>query len=90
MSKGDADDPKGLIFEAFRIEGISAEQCRVIFLDWALSLPDANESGPALERLVRKYAPDHENHPMLHVIREGMGETATPRRRGGWRARRPA
>jgi len=34
--KGDARDPRGLIREAYKIDGITASQCRSIFLDWAL------------------------------------------------------
>ena len=46
--KGDPRlDPKGLIREAYRIEGITAAQCRSIFLDWALSLPDTTAPGAA-------------------------------------------
>ena len=37
--KGDEFDPKGLIFEAYRIDGITKSECRTIFLDWALSIP---------------------------------------------------
>ena len=43
-------DPKGLIREAYRIEGITLGECRSIFLDWALSLPDGVEPrGPIKE-----------------------------------------
>ena len=35
----DPNDHKGLILEAYRIEGITLPECRSIFLDWALSLP---------------------------------------------------
>ena len=38
--KGDHNDPKALIRESFNIEGITIEECRSIFLDWALSLPN--------------------------------------------------
>ena len=31
-------DPRGVIFEAYRIEGITGPDCRSIFLDWALGL----------------------------------------------------
>ena len=35
--KGNLDiDPRGMIFESYNIEGISIEECRTIFLDWAL------------------------------------------------------
>ncbi|CUH39595.1 hypothetical protein JSE7799_02322 [Jannaschia seosinensis] len=78
-----ADDPKGLIAEAYRIEGISEAECRSIFLDWALSLPsDASEVIP---KLLEHRPPDH---PMSRVLREGMGEPARRGRRGGWQGRR--
>ena len=38
MTKGDLNDPKGLIYESYRIPDISPPECRSIFLDWALSL----------------------------------------------------
>jgi hypothetical protein len=38
MDLGQAD-PKGLIRESYRIEGITAGECRSILVDWALSLP---------------------------------------------------
>ena len=37
MAKGDALDRKGLIEEAYKVDGITAAECRSIFLDWALS-----------------------------------------------------
>ena len=39
MKKGDENDPKGLISEAYNIDGITAGECRSIFLDWALAFP---------------------------------------------------
>ena len=47
---GEADDPKGLIREAYRIDGIGAGECRSIFMDWALSIDGAAQ--PALRRLL--------------------------------------
>ena len=86
--KGDVDvDPKGLIFEAYRIENITAAECRSIFLDWALGLPDAQETGAALRTLIARYGVDAPDHPMSVVLRDGLTSVATPRRRGGWRSR---
>lgn len=92
MSKsGDANDPKGLIFEAYRIKGITKPDCRTIFLDWALSLPVERAPDQALAALLAFYSAEHPEHPMTEVMREGRQSIATPRRRGGWRARnRPA
>ncbi|WP_299736858.1 hypothetical protein [uncultured Roseobacter sp.] len=85
--KGDENDPKGLILEAYRIDGISKSECRTVFLDWALSLPDGQDTGRVLKVLVRQYGADHPDHPMTEVMTEGLASMATPRRRGGWRSR---
>ncbi|TRD18891.1 hypothetical protein [Palleronia caenipelagi] len=86
--KGDTADPKGLIFEAFRIDGISEAECRSVFLDWALSLGADVSANEAIELLLARYSDEHMDHPMLKVLREGMGRAEAPRRRGGGRARR--
>jgi len=85
--KGDALDPKGLFEDAYKIEGIDASQCRSIFLDWALSLPNEQDTNAALKTLVGRYGPDNPNHPMTAVMNEGLQSMAQPRRRGGWRSR---
>ncbi|MCA0870328.1 hypothetical protein LCL97_05805 [Seohaeicola saemankumensis] len=82
-----AEDPKGLIMEAYRIDGITPEECRSIFLDWALSLPDEMSPHSALEILIRTYATGAEGHPMTGVMREGLTKLSAPRRRGGWKTR---
>ena len=85
--KGDAIDPKALIREAYRIDGISESDCRTIFLDWALSLPGGTDQHAALAALVARHADSAPDHPMSKVLREGMERMENPRRRGGWRAR---
>lgn len=80
-------DSKGLIREAYRIEGITEGECRSIFLDWALSLPAEAEPRSAIEALLARHAPAPEGHPMTKVLREGLAEGLTPRRRGGARSR---
>ena len=85
--KGDATDPKGLIYEAYRISGISAEECRSIFLDWALSLPPEQDQRAALKQLHDTYSSEFPEHPMSEVMRQGLASMAAPRRRGGWRSR---
>ena len=80
-------DPKGLIYESYRIEGITAAECRTIFLDWALSLPDGTSTGQALRALLARYEAQNPGHPMNAVIKEGLGGMAAPRRRGGARGR---
>ncbi len=87
MGKGNADDPKGLIFEAYRIDGIQKSECRSIFLDWALSLPIEEDTGTVLRRLLGQYGAQHPDHPMTEVLSEGLTTMTAPRRRGGWRSR---
>lgn len=86
MAKGDATDPKGLIEEAYKIDGITASECRSIFLDWALSYEGAAASG--IEALLARHG-DSSDHPMTMTLRAGLAAPATPKRRGGRRARVP-
>ncbi|WP_420002552.1 hypothetical protein [Arenibacterium sp. LLYu02] len=81
------EDPKGLIRESYRIEGIEASQCRSIFLDWALSVPVEQDTSVLLERLLATYGTAQPDHPMTQVLRDGLAGSAKPRRRGGWRSR---
>ena len=80
---GQPADPRGLIFEAYRME-IGPEDCRTIFLDWALGGGGADE----ISALLAHYAADQPDHPMTAVLRAGLGDVGPPRRRGGARGRR--
>jgi len=84
--KGDHNDPKALIRESFNIEGIKIEECRSIFLDWALSLPNDADAGKIIPLLIEQYG-DKQEHPMLVTLREGMIKTVSPIRRGGRKGR---
>ncbi|NOD63039.1 MULTISPECIES: hypothetical protein [unclassified Ruegeria] len=83
----DPNDHKGLILEAYRIEGISLPECRSIFLDWALSLPADRDQNTALAELHAGYVDQNPDHPMTQVLSEGLQAAQTPKRRGGWRSR---
>ncbi len=87
MARGDTLDPRGLIAEAYRIDGIGPGECRSIFLDWALSAPAEQDMQEALAALLARHAPEHPDHPMTAVLREGQTQGTAPRRRGGWRSR---
>lgn len=87
MTGVDELDPKRLIAEAYRIEGITAAECRSIFLDWALSLSTEHDTNEALRALLEQYGQEADSHPMTEVMRQGLGGMAAPRRRGGWRSR---
>ena len=85
--KGDLDDPKALIQEAYRIEDITRPECRSIFLDWALSLPIENDSDISIQNLLAKYQSEFSDHPMTKTLEEGLLTMVKPKRRGGWKSR---
>jgi len=82
------NDPKGLIRESYKIDGISDAECRSILMDWALSLPDDMPQKQALEELQTQYEPDAPDHPMTALLIEGQARLATSGRRGGRSGRR--
>ena len=88
MMKGDYNDPKALIRESFKIEGINIEECRSIFLDWALSLPNDVDTIATICLGLDQYE-DEKHHPMLLNLKEGLIKTASPTRRGGRKGRLP-
>lgn len=82
--KTDRNDPRGVIFDAYKIEGISAPECRSIFLDWALEPRDANQLRLAASALADKFSPEYPEHPMTQILTEAISiQTARPKRRGG-------
>ena len=85
--KGDFDDPKALIREAYNIEAITRSECRSIFLDWALSLPLEQNSNTSIQTLLKRYKNNFQEHPMTETLEEGLLTMVKPRRRGGWRSR---
>lgn len=87
MKEKSPDDPKGLIREAFAIDGIGAEECRSIFVDWALSLPEGADTPATLDRLVARHTATEPDHPMTAILREGQQPPARTGRRGGRRGR---
>jgi hypothetical protein len=88
--KGDALDPAGLIREAYRIDGITAQDCRVIFLDWAIKSDAPDDLPAAIKKLLTQYADQPAQHPMTQTLRAGLEDAAKPTRRGGRAGRQPA
>lgn len=85
--KTNENDPKGLVRESYRIEGIGESECRTIFLDWALSLPTGVDQQTALQALYDLYRENFPDHPMTQVMHDGLQQITSPRRRGGWKTR---
>lgn len=80
-------DKTGLIRESYLIEGITLEECRSIFFDWALKLPVGIDDKTAIAGLLDHYAEENPAHPMTAILREGLNEQVRKGRRGGHRAR---
>jgi hypothetical protein len=82
------DDPRGLFQDAYQLE-LSLQDCRSIFLDWALG-HDIIVGPREIQPFYDFYAPRHPDHPMTQVLREGLscdsGDAQV--RRGGARGRR--
>ena len=83
----DINDPKGLIHESYRIEGIKAPECRSIFLDWAISHV-GDDPSEAIKSLLARYGAEFPDHPMTKVLTDGLGAQSGGVRRGGARGRR--
>ena len=80
------DDPRGLIADAYRIDGIDDAQCRSIFLDWSLDqrIPDPVA---AAARLSREMGAQNPGHPMSLIL-EASASAPSRGRRGGRAGRR--
>lgn len=91
MQRMEDSDPRGLIRESYRIEGITEPECRSIFLDWAVSVPGTPaEIALAVGIMADRYGAEAPDHPMTAVLREGLDGAPAERRRRGRRARRAA
>lgn len=80
-------DPRELIAESYRMEGLGREECRSIFFDWAMGRSAGEGSPESVAALHAHYAPLHPDHPMTEVLAEGLAAGAAPRRRRGGRRR---
>lgn len=79
-------DPRGLIYEAYRIDGISAPECRSVFLDWALGTP-VDRLKTSLEAMLEMYGNANPDHPMTPILSDGLLSAGQTGRRGGRRRR---
>lgn len=84
----DAADPRGLIYEAYRIEGIGEAQCRSIFLDWAIGVPAGENEVAHIRDLLERHGSVQPEHPMTGVLRDALEAPKGTGRRGGARGRR--
>lgn len=88
ISKAELYDSRGLIREAYRIEGIDAGQCRSVFLDWLLGAAETPALPEQIAHLLGQYGTAAPEHPMNVVLRDALSaEPQVKGRRGGWRGR---
>jgi hypothetical protein len=80
-------DKTGLMQDSYQIDGILPSECRSIFLDWALKLPDEIDPQAAITYLISHYGKEAPEHPMTLVLRDGQGTMTAKGRRGGRSAR---
>ena len=81
-------DKTGLIRESYRIDGIDIAQCRSIFLDWVLKLPQDTDVTAAVQLMLQTHATDAMEHPMSMVLRDALVVADAGGRRGGASGRR--
>jgi len=80
-------DPRGLIHEAYRMEGITAGECRSVFLDWALGFSVSDDIKQHAVAMLTTYG-HAVSHPMTAILREAVPNGQNPTRKGGQRRNR--
>ena len=88
MNEAHPLDRAKVIREAYRIDGIGKEDCRSIFLEWLLGLPDGKDGREAAREVLEHHADEPADHPMSVVLREAIDGAAKAKRRGGATGRR--
>lgn len=78
-------DPRGLIYESYNIAGITAAECRSVFLDWALGIPENEDLKEHVTAMLAAYGHAAPAHAMTGILHEAMQTTQKPKRRGGKR-----
>ena len=85
----DPADPRGLIYESYRIDGIGDPECRSIFLDWAIGVPVGQDSSDLVRKLLGRFGAEYPDHPMTTVLKAALTAPERRGRRGGASGRRP-
>ena len=80
-------DPKNLIADSYKIEGITLSECRSIFLDWALSIPLEKDSKLLISKLLHYYQNESKDHPMTLLLSSSLESKIENRRTGRRRSR---
>ncbi|MDA5094578.1 hypothetical protein O2N63_10825 [Aliiroseovarius sp. KMU-50] len=78
-----AIDKRGLIRESYKIDGIRAEECRSIFLDWALFDEHEMPQPERIKLLLDAFGSSAPDHPMTTVMQDALKPAQASGRRGG-------
>ena len=81
--KVDDVDPKGLIREGYRIEGITSPECKTIFFDWAIQVPETADRAAHIAFCISHYGAGQPDHPMTAVLQAALAPAPERIRRGG-------
>ncbi len=81
--KVDDVDPKGLIRESYRIEGITSQECKTIFFDWAVQVPETADPAAHIAFCISHHGAGQPDHPMTAVLQAALAPAPVKIRRGG-------
>ena len=79
-------DPRGLIADALVMEGLSVEENRAIFFDWAFGLAEPEQATEAAQALLTLHrTPENADHAMIALLEDAARGSAVARGRTGRR-----
>lgn len=79
-------DQRGLIADALSMEGLSIEENRAIFFDWAFGLKEPDRAAEAASALLALHRTEgNADHAMIRLLEEGAQGIAAARGRTGRR-----
>ncbi len=81
-------DPRNLIGDALVMEGLTVEENRSIFFDWAFGLKQPETAAESAQSLLGIYrTPETADHPMILLLEQAAKGPAV--RKGGRNRKRP-
>ncbi len=81
-------DTRGLIADALAMEGLSVEENRAIFFDWAFGLAEPERAAEASRDLLALHrTPDNADHAIIALLEDAANGAAAARGRTGRRRR---
>ena len=79
-------DTRGLVADALVMEGLSVEENRAIFFDWAFGLAEPEQAAQASRDLLALHrTPKNADHPMISLLEDAANGAAPRRGRTGRR-----